>query len=1331
MANEPGSATSLEWIELLNWPDTGHGTVTLSGYRYVDGKDTTLLDTGLVVSPGHFVILARRVTGTSSFESLWGNNSGVWGDTSSESYPVIGVTKMSLRNSGDTVTLLWPGSGRSVLWWRSDGPDGISIERIRPNRGDDLSNYALCRAPAGSTPGRMNSVLPLRGDLALDSLWFVSTNPAWGLPLAVRVSVTNVGFGDVNNAVIDLSAAPILSTESGNAQIVDSVIIAHIGEETSQTLNLEWTSPPPGPSHLTARIRSDPDSTNNVDTASTAVRFTQPLVIVSEYMAGPAPGGPDEWVELSNQAGFPVNLSGTRIGDSLNTEALPGQTDLLPPGALWILAESASRFRTFYPGFTGTVFEIPGWRELNNTGDRIRLVGAAGEIIDSVSYRTTYDGNRSTERVELKPALAAPGDWTVCRDPSGATPGQVNSVQRGEPGSLTIDSIQVSPDGPGWGEAITIQVAVHNPDFGPVALTEVSLFEDSDLRSPGTNLTLLTTWSVTGLGEGEAENLTYEWNGASPGIQRVVARIDSSAVMDGSEAAQVVVVHHTQPLIIVSEYLAGPTSDGPGEWVEMYNASQFPIAMNGTALGDSDGHAPLPPETGQINPGDFWILTQNADQFRSFYPAFSGTVLVITGWRDLNNAGDEIRLLGAAGEIIDSLSYRASYGKNQSTERRELSPTFADRRDWGGSRDPAGATPGKPNSINRPQNDLALDSLRIMTVNPGWGEPISVAGRITNVGFADVNSARLALYYSVGGPESPLGPAIGVVPLPPESTAQLQYSWLNAAPGKGRLIARLTADDDTANNVQAVDVVVRHTKPLVIVSEFLVNPESDGPGEWVEIYNAAGFPIAMGGTSLGDSDGLANLSPGAGGIDPGEFWVLTQSADDFRSYYPGFSGTVFELPGWRSLNNSGDQIRLLGAVGEIIDSLSYRVAYGNNYSSERRELSANFADARDWGQSRDPSGATPGKPNSIDRPQNDLAIDWILIGTSPAWHTPMTVHARVTNVGFGSVGGTHLDLYYDYGKTEPRLIHTWNLETLPPERTTEAEYVWLDALPGQGRLTARLSSDEDSSNNINGVSFAVKHTDPLIIVSEFLANPTGVGPGEWVEISNQADFAINLEGVQIGDSTGTTLLPVGAGLMPQGAFWVLAQSAAAFRSFYPSFTGTLLDVPAWRELNNSGDRIRLIGAAGEIIDSVSYRDSYGDNHSRERLSLGPELADSADWAESVDPSGATPGRANSVSRDAAGPFAVQIFPNPVFRGAGEVAQISFTMQIGEKLTLEVFDRSGRLVRTITDEEPAATGALTWDTTDNNGASLRPGPYVLLARSKPSGAVRKAVIVVAP
>ncbi|MEW5702901.1 MAG: lamin tail domain-containing protein, partial [Candidatus Zixiibacteriota bacterium] len=485
---------------------------------------------------------------------------------------------------------------------------------------------------------------------------------------------------------------------------------------------------------------------------------------------------------------------------------------------------------------------------------------------------------------------------------------------------------------------------------------------------------------------------------------------------------------------------------------------------------------------------------------------------------------------------------------------------------------------------------------------------------------------------------------------------------------------------------------------------------------------------------LGDSDGVAVLPPNVGRMSPGALWVLAENVPSFNAFYPGFEGLVWQVPGWRELGDHGDRVRLLGAAGEVIDSVSYAATYGTDRSTERRELTAAFADPRDWGGSVDPSGATPGRTNSIRRLMNDLALDSLMIVTPDStWGSPVTIRGMVSNVGFGRVSEGRVEVFYVCDPDVPgaSLFPDIEIGPLEPEHSTVFQRTWPAAPRGTGRISAVLRDDDNSSNNQTSLEFVIRFSQPGIIVSEFLADPPPGGPGEWIEICNMSGVAINLGGARAGDSSGTAALPAAGECMPPGAYWVLAEDASSFRSFYPGFTGELLEVDGWRELNNGGDRIRLIGAAGEIIDSLSYRETVGDKRSLERVELSATFATADDWAASVDPSGATPGRANSVDRQKAGSFRVDVSPNPFYRSRGEVAQIAYRMEIGEQLTLQVYDRTGHRVRMIVADQPAATGAIAWDARDDDGHALPPGPYILLARSDPSGATRKVVVVVGP
>jgi len=438
LANEPGSVTSSEWIEVLNWPDSGDGATNLQGYRYIDSGDSTDIDTSLLIEPGGFVILARQALGANSFESNWGDNSGVWGDHPSESYPVINVS-MALRNSGDTAMLMSPTGHVSTISWTSNQADGVSWERKRPDRHDEPDNFAQCNDPTGSTPGRHNSALPARGDMQVDSVWIATSAPRWHEDIFISATVTNVGFGPVfGRLTFERALNP--ETVPSETEILTEVDVPTLAEGEAVRLNHNWLTAPPGINRIVARLHDDALDANNEQSAVAIVAHTVPLLIVSEYLANPeSAAGPGEWVEISNQVGFPINMSGVRIGDDKGqTSTLGPFAGFMPPAAFWVLARDQTAFRAHYPPFDGLIIEVGNWQALNDDYDMIRLIGAAGEVVDSVPYTTLYPDNRSVERVNLGTHIAGLDDWTGSVDASGATPGRTNSVSRERAGRLAM-----------------------------------------------------------------------------------------------------------------------------------------------------------------------------------------------------------------------------------------------------------------------------------------------------------------------------------------------------------------------------------------------------------------------------------------------------------------------------------------------------------------------------------------------------------------------------------------------------------------------------------------------------------------------------------------------------------------------------------------------------------------------------------------------------------------------------------------------------------------------------------------------------------------------------
>jgi hypothetical protein len=154
LANEPGSNTKLEWVELFNADSMQHD---LGGWLFVSKEDTTTISSGTIIPSGGFLILAQKLVtvppDSISFEGYWGNRSGVWGDSPQEDFPAI-EAQMSLTNSGETISLIDPDHNIQSFTWDKDCGDGISLERISPEENE----WFCCIDSNKCTPGKKNSV---------------------------------------------------------------------------------------------------------------------------------------------------------------------------------------------------------------------------------------------------------------------------------------------------------------------------------------------------------------------------------------------------------------------------------------------------------------------------------------------------------------------------------------------------------------------------------------------------------------------------------------------------------------------------------------------------------------------------------------------------------------------------------------------------------------------------------------------------------------------------------------------------------------------------------------------------------------------------------------------------------------------------------------------------------------------------------------------------------------------------------------------------------------------------------------------------------------------
>ena len=219
-------------------------------------------------------------------------------------------------------------------------------------------------------------------------------------------------------------------------------------------------------SSSTTRLAHIPDGPDGAQESA-------PLIWISEVYPNAGQGRKDaafEWFKLSNSSASPIALDGWSIADNNNVDPLDGM--VVPPGGSVVVGGS------FEPG-TQIEFAIADGRignGLANTGDQLRLLDPAGEIISAISWGNDASFSKvaapspevSVQRnaPNATPRLSPPSPHdqpTAAQHPASAAP------TAGAPAMITQ-----SADGNGASQAAgPVAEPVVMPRSAPLRVTEI------------------------------------------------------------------------------------------------------------------------------------------------------------------------------------------------------------------------------------------------------------------------------------------------------------------------------------------------------------------------------------------------------------------------------------------------------------------------------------------------------------------------------------------------------------------------------------------------------------------------------------------------------------------------------------------------------------------------------------------------------------------------------------------------------------------------------------------------------------------------------------------
>lgn len=260
-----------------------------------------------------------------------------------------------------------------------------------------------------------------------------------------------------------------------------------------------------------------------------------------------------------------------------------------------------------------------------------------------------------------------------------------------------------------------------------------------------------------------------------------------------------------------------------------------------------------------------------------------------------------------------------------------------------------------------------------------------------------------------------------------------------------------------------------------------------------------------------------------------------------------------------------------------------------------------------------------------------------------------------------------------------------------------------------------------------------------VVINELMFAPRAPEP-EWVEIYSPSEVMI--ENWTISDEVKSVKIPMFT--LPANSFAVLTKDSSVFASYYPSLTGIIISVPSFPGFNNDDDVVVLKDAAGVIIDSVHYYNSWhydglddARGYSLERRSIHEPSNDSLNWSTPLNQVKATPLATNTLAKPTSVPPAINVTctPNPFSPdgdGYNDEAVINITIPSDneEVVSAYLYDLEGHNVATVTrDRRIVGNATISYDGKDDKGSILPVGLYSLIVSSPNASLGQKKIGVV--
>ncbi len=520
----------------------------------------------------------------------------------------------------------------------------------------------------------------------------------------------------------------------------------------------------------------------------------------------------------------------------------------------------------------------------------------------------------------------------------------------------------------------------------------------------------------------------------------------------------------------------------------------------------------------------------------------------------------------------------------------------------------------------------------------------------------------------------------------------------------------------------------------ILITEFMADPVPVvglPNAEYIELYNNSSDTIQLLNWQIADAAGSATIrTPYA--FPPYSYLIVCSN-----SHVPLFIpyGNTLGISSFPNLNNDADDITIIHPSGIIVHQLSYNLKWykdlykqNGGFSIEMIDHTLPCAGILNYRASEDPTGGTPGRPNSVQQQLTDTTLPAITTGFLADEDQAIIFFSKPVHPGI-ALSEISVSLNQRFTATAINLLTPYSIKLSFNTYLSHQEQYLL-----QIQHVYDCSGNSRSDVQELSIGFISTPESKDIIFNEWMIHPSANGI-EYIEIYNNSSRIINLKDILIAQLNSSNAYQFIQAFSDQSypiypkEYKVVSSDAGILLSLYPLSPQQIIEIPRLPALHNQSAHWLILYKDGSVIEDITYHSSW--HHTVHTNLQGIALerihpflpSDSDDnWTSAAASSGyATPGMPNSQSYIhpfTSNPSVWKVSPyvSPDGDGINDLLIIEYNLPYPQFiLNLYIYNLSGRLL-TIAYSNFTLTksGILLWKGFERWRAYANRGIYIVVA-----------------